>query len=355
MKILHVVEPFSSGIITFISQLVNFMPDQQNYVLHGSRVSADNMENVKSLFDQKTTFMLWKNAGREINVASDFLAAIELFKTLRLLKPEIVHLHSSKAGFLGRVVCAFYKCKVIYTPNGLSFAREDIPKSSKWLFIFLERMASFFSGKVIACSQSEMNLLMSYGINSIFINNGTFIKDEKYSRVVTDKQPIVVGCMALITEQKDPITFNKIASSFLGNEEVKFLWIGDGHLKKELKCQNIEVTGWLNSDAKDEKFEQIDIYLSTSLWEGLPFSVLEAMNKKQCLVLRDCIGNVDLVEDETNGFLFDDYNRAIEQIEYLLANPWKLSRMGENSHKKLKIEFNVLDMALNYQKEYQSP
>ena len=352
MKILHVVEPFSSGITTFIIHLVNGMNSHENIVLHGARVSSDEMENVRSKFNSGTKFILWKHAIRSINPIKDLLAIIQLISVIRNQKPDVIHLHSSKAGFLGRVVGIFYSVKIIYTPNGLSFARQDVSGFSKRLYIWLELLASKFSGEIICCSKSEKLLLNEYGIASTHINNGTHITGFKYDKSKNDSDIITIGCLALITEQKDPHLFNTIARYFENNQKIRFIWIGDGHLRYLLTSKNIQITGWLNDKEKENYFSQFDIYLSCSLWEGLPFSVLEAMNKRQALILRKCVGNIDLVDQGKNGYLFQAKNECIDFIEKLIGHRSQIERLGNNSYNILRDRFNLGQMVESYYKEY---
>lgn len=353
MRILHVVEPFSSGITTFITFLVNGMSEDENYVLHGTRVSSDELTNVRGRFEKGTKFIIWNSAVRSVNPIKDLLALIQLVKVISKIKPNIIHLHSSKAGFLGRVAGIFFKTRIIYTPNGLSFARKDISKLKRFFFRFLEISASKFSGRVISCSKSEMELLNSVGVKGDYINNGTIIKPQTEKKTSDTENVITIGCLALITEQKDPLSFNKIANHFTSNDAIKFIWIGDGHLRKYLDSKNIEITGWLDSAEKEENFSKIDIYLSCSLWEGLPFSVLEAMNYSKCLLLRNCVGNIDLVENNVNGFSFDSNEEAISRLEELISDKNKIESFGSASFQKLKNNFDVKMMVSSYRYNYE--
>ena len=352
MKILHVVEPFSSGITTFITYLVNGMSSDENIVLHGSRVSSDELEKVKGRFNEGTKFVLWKNAVRPIHPLNDFLALVQLVKTIKNQKPDIIHLHSSKAGFIGRIASILVRRPIFYTPNGLSFARKDISTLTRKLYVALEVIANWFGGKIICCSESEKSLLDSVGIKSNFVNNGTIISKSTGQNNLADDTIITIGCLALITEQKDPNLFNTIARNFEHNDKVKFLWIGDGHLRSELNSKNIEITGWLSAEKKESRFNEIDIYLSCSLWEGLPFSVLEAMNNAKCLLLRNCVGNVDLVVNGTNGFLFQTGQEAIQLIEKLLTDKAKILEYGMSSFDILKEKFDVNQMVEKYKSIY---
>lgn len=63
--------------------------------------------------------------------------------------------------------------------------------------------------------------------------------------------------------------------------EIEFVWIGDGELKSRLLADNIKVTGWVNKAKALDILNDTDIFLLTSLWEGLPMALLEAMYLKK--------------------------------------------------------------------------
>ncbi|MQJ98206.1 glycosyltransferase, partial [Escherichia coli] len=133
-----------------------------------------------------------------------------------------------------------------------------------------------------------------------------------------------------ITEQKNPTLFNQIAAAFAQRQDVKFVWIGDGENEQRalLTSTNIVVTGWYSKAEVESTVRAADLYLSTSLWEGLPFSVLEALSLGKCLLLSDCVGNRDLVKDGYNGFSFLTAEEAIGRIEWLMQNREAIRQMG---------------------------
>jgi glycosyltransferase involved in cell wall biosynthesis len=131
------------------------------------------------------------------------------------------------------------------------------------------------------------------------------------------------------------------------------MWIGDGELKHLLASPNIKITGWLPKRSVIDALKVSQIYLSTALWEGLPFSVLEAMDCHLCLVLSQCVGNEDLVREDENGHLFKEWQSAIAFINKLIAEPFLINRLGHNSYDRLTNEFSAEDMVLKYKLLYQ--
>ncbi|MCB2295198.1 glycosyltransferase [Clostridium algoriphilum] len=70
-----------------------------------------------------------------------------------------------------------------------------------------------------------------------------------------------------------------------------FVWVGDGELKDKLKADNIQVTGWSDRKEVIRELMDIDIFILTSLWEGLSISLLEAMYLGKAVIVTNVIGN----------------------------------------------------------------
>jgi glycosyltransferase involved in cell wall biosynthesis len=150
------------------------------------------------------------------------------------------------------------------------------------------------------------------------------------------------------------LLFNEIAQSFATDSSVRFLWIGDGELRQQLSAPNIGITGWLPRDEVMQQLQNLDVYLSTSLWEGMPLSVLLAMCAGKPLVLYDCVGNRDLVEKGRGGFIFTKKEEAVTCIETLKSDTQLVREMGEFSHKRLLDNFHLNAMICHYKMLYEA-
>lgn len=345
MKILHIVECFGGGVYDFIKNLTYDMNEYEITIFYGDR--GELKTNFKSDFNENIKFIKWENAQREISFFKDIKALKEVMKILKREKYDVIHLHSSKAGFLGRIGAKFLgqSRKIIYTTHGISFLRQDVSIIKLKLFILLEKIGELCGGQTIACSKSEAEFIRSKGINCDYINNGikidkNFIKQSKKDDIT---RIINVG---RITEQKNPRLFNEIARKYIKNSKIKFIWVGDGEDKKLLSSENIEITGWLSQEQVRERLKSADIYLSTSKWEGLSLAILQAMNYKLPLVLSNCVGNIDLIEEGKNGNTYTKMEEGIEKI-----NEVKL-KQGEKSLILLKKKFNFDNMIESYKKLY---
>lgn len=347
MKIVHVVECFAGGVFSFLSNLTNELDKEEYIVIYG--INRDNTpSDFREKFPLNTKFIPWKSASRSLNPLTDLKALWELYIILKKIDDiDIIHLHSSKAGFLGRIVSFLLgkSSRTIYTPHAISFLRLDVSPKKRKIFIWMERFASFFGGKIVACSQSEKEAIEEQGIKNVtFINNG--IKKLQIEKKVNTSDKTTIISVGRLSIQKNPKLFNDIALEFIDNPNIQFIWCGDGELKSELTSPNIKYTGWIEQKKLESYLANADIYLSTSLWEGLPLSVLEAMSIGLPVILSNCVGNRDLVED--NGVLYIDKIEAVKNINELLKNKIWINKKGHNSKIIVENNFNMRNMAISY-------
>jgi glycosyltransferase involved in cell wall biosynthesis len=347
MTVVHVLEPFVSGVCAAVISITEQLPDMKHIVVHGSRALVDTVANARARFPRQTDFVEWTSAGREISLSRDFKALQELIAILRPYAhaEAVIHLHSSKAGFLGRAACALLGIpRVIYTPHCASFLRGDIGFVKRHFFRFLERTGGAFGGKVVGCGKSEALLYSSLGRGASWVSNGVRI-----SAPSKDPHPRLVSFSGVASVQKDPALFNCLALAFA---DQPFCWIGDGPLREKLKAKNITVTGWADSNTVNAWLDKTQIYLSASAWEGLPFGALEAMNRSCALLLRNVPGNRDLVVPGENGYVFGDKEEGMALLEAMLEDPERTAAMGKKSREIVERDYSVEKMGEGYRSIY---
>ncbi|MBS1663180.1 MAG: glycosyltransferase [Bacteroidetes bacterium] len=374
MKIVHVVEPFASGIATFVRSLVENLHDDLHIIVHGERQQVMTSAQVKQRFPKgNVRFIRWKSAQREISFRRDTAAFMELYTILKRLKRQnavdAVHLHSSKSGFLGRVACRMAGINsVIYTPNGAPFFVGN--SFTNFLYKQLERLGSVFGGQVVCCSPSEWKAYNAIGIKALTINNGVLLEERPQMPLAKmapetspkDIQPTIQltpGKFRIVTSgriegQKNPTLFNTIAKYFEEFQDFEFLWVGEGADRDLLTSKNIKITGWLTTEQTKALIAESQVYLSTSNFEGMPFAVLEAMALKKPVLLTDCVGNRDIVNKRSNGDLFNTEDEAIIKILQYHNNRDMLQVMGEYSQQHCEQEFDVQSTMISYRSLYKS-
>jgi glycosyltransferase involved in cell wall biosynthesis len=358
-------------VTTALVAITRELSDFRHIVIHGSRNWVESPEIIKKRFPPEVEFVEWKSAGREISLSGDWKALWELIGILKPYKPRkkaklsgsekaVVHLHSSKAGFLGRLACRILGIKpVIYTPHCGAFLRTDISPLKRKFFRFLEWLGGLFGGRVVGCGPSEGELYRALGKNSTFVSNGVEPQSGKQLSASGARRPgtgtRLVSFTGIASFQKDPAMFSAIAADSAeaareGN--FAFYWIGDGPLAKELDRNVLTLTGWKGTEEVAELLEKTAVYLSCSAWEGLPYGVLEAMNASCALLLRNVPGNRDLVIPGENGWLFDRVEEAVERLKTMLKDRMILEAMGKRSREILEQAYSMKQMGEGYRRVY---
>src|SRR5688500_7253258 len=217
MKIVHVIEAFAGGIVVFVKSLFENLPTDEHIIVHGERAHVTSFTDVRKQFAQTNArFVRWRSAQRSIHLVKDFAAFLELYRIIKRLKKQhqidAVHLHSSKSGFIGRIVCRVLGIpNVIYTPNGAPFL-VGTSKTSNYMYKLLERLACKFGGQVVCCSPSEQAEYEKAGIPAITINNGIPFDRVSGVEIGPSNKKFCIVTSGRIIHQKNPSQFNSIAS-----------------------------------------------------------------------------------------------------------------------------------------------
>jgi glycosyltransferase involved in cell wall biosynthesis len=342
IKVLHIVEALGGGVYTYIKDLSIFF-GKHNMIFDtiiaysSKRPEVSNLDLKKELSNGVKLIELDMN--KEISL-KDFKSVYELTKLCKSLQPQIIHLHSSKAGILGKFVSLFYKKAIVfYTPHGYSFIRKDINFIKKQFYYYIEKFTTkFLGGTTIACGDSEFEYAKKMG-KTLLVRNGINIEYilNKFNPTEARNKCITVGTVGRISYTKNPQLFNKIA---LNNPNLNFVWIGDGESRKVISAPNISVTGWLNREEVFTYLNQLDIYVQTSLWEGLPIAPLEAMTFQKPILATNIGGNKDIVLHGKTGFLFTNENDIQEYIE-ILKDAAIRKKMGKAGLKRCMENFDL--------------
>lgn len=354
-KVLIIVESFGSGVFNFLVDLVNGI-DKEFDVVIAYGVREETLSNFKDYFGKNIKFIRVENFTRSINPQKDFKALKEIRKIVKEEKPDIVHLHSSKAGILGRLAVNGNKIKMFYNPHGFSFLKKDDSKLKRGIYWTIEKLTACINGKcvIVGCSQGEYKEAKKLNKRAICINNGIDIKklametdDIKLKGI--DYESLKICTIGRIGYQKNPEMFNKIAESF---PKIQFTWIGEGKLKDKLTSTNVQVTGWKERKDVLQILNNSDIFVLTSLWEGLPLSLLEAMYMKKICIVSNCIGNRDVIENGKNGYISDNLEDFIENIKIVIKNKSQNNKIISNAYNDVINKYNVERMIDEYRRIY---
>ncbi len=350
-KIVHIVEAFGGGVFTFLVDLVNSTSDEYDITIIYAR-REQTPENFKDYFNKNIKFIESNYLKRDINIKDEIKAIKEIKNIINIEKPNIVHLHSSKAGIIGRLAIKNKKIKLLYNPHGFSFLMENTKKIKRITYWLIEKVATLKKCIIIGCSKGEYEEAKKLTKNSICINNGIYLEkiDKEIKRLENRKidiNKLKICTIGRINYQKNPKEFNQIATENINKE---FTWIGDGNLKNELKGKNINITGWKTRKEVIKILNDNDIFILPSLWEGLPIALLEAMYMKKLCIVSNVIGNKDVIENSQNGFIaksHNDYTQIMNELD--IEN---IERITENAKQDVIEKYNMKNTIEEYKKIY---
>ena len=279
---------------------------------------------------------------RDISAPNDIKAWLRVHALIKQIKPDILHCHSSKAGVIGRsAVIGSRVAKVFYTPHAYAFQAREFSKPKKLLFVMLERMFShLFTTCTFNVSTGERDIALQYGIDDpnkfkVVYNGIPDIalpsREEALQSLGLSGLPqdaIIVGSTVRLAAQKDPMTFARIAKMVIERDpRAHFVCVGDGDLQDDVARfvedndlgGNVHLLGY--RDDAERVVTAFDVYLLTSLYEGLPYSLVESLRAGVPIVATNVTGSNEVVRPGVNGYLFEVGNveDGARQVERVIA------------------------------------
>lgn len=344
-KILFVVEAMGGGVFTYIVQLANQLANSYEVYL-AYAVRPETPEDYHSYFAANIRLTEVKNFTRSPNPLKDIKALLEMREIAKAVEPDIIHLHSTKAGILGRWGYNGKRYQLYYTPHGYSFLMTDHSSLKRFLYYQAEVISSKRLCTTISCSPGEHQETLKMTKRAHYVNNGvdiseleTIVAADHMSRSPT----LSVFTLGRICPPQNPHLFNEIARML---PEVCFTWVGDGELRHLLTSPNIHVTGWFSRSAAIKLSLEADVFLLTTLWGGLPMSLLEAMYMKKVCVVSDVIGNRDVIKTGRNGYVCSTLEEYLAAITGGRSDESK--RAAEQAHADIVETYNAGNMAREY-------
>jgi glycosyltransferase involved in cell wall biosynthesis len=312
---------------------------------------------------------------REINPLKDLLAGIKLFRKLKSNQYIIVHTHSSKAGVIGRIAAWMAGVPVIiHTVHGWSF-HNHMNSWLRSLYVLLERFAASFSDTLIVVTELDINkgLREKIGEADKYRIIRSAINLEEFNPANVDPIPIrkelgipsdvpVLGNIGRFSPQKNPMDWLDVAIRVAtALPECYFLLVGDGPLRAAFEEQvekrgingNFILTG-LRRDIP-RMLSCMDVFLLTSLWEGLPRVIPQALSMGIPVIANRVDGTEEAIQDGKTGFLClpGNLDKMAEYCINLLTNLKLRQEMSENGQKFVSNEFSLTNMVIEIESLYE--
>jgi glycosyltransferase involved in cell wall biosynthesis len=299
---------------------------------------------------------------RAIRPSTDFRAYRELRRSIRWLKPEVVHTHSSKAGILGRAAAwAEQVPAVVHTIHGLPFGPSESPMKNQ-LYIALERWAAKRCHAIVGVCDAMAEQALAEGVgrpeqySTVYsgMDVDAFLnpprpREEVRRELGLKDDDVAFGTVARLFERKGHDDILEAAPAILqANPNVRFVFIGDGILRDRLMAQIESLglrhaflfTGLVPPDRIPELLGAIDAVVHPSLREGLARVLPQALLVGRPVISYDIDGAKEVVLPET-GILLPP--RAIEGLKgailRLAADPELRQRMGQEGRNRFAHQF----------------
>lgn len=288
-------------------------------------------ENMGYFADQHgVTPVFIEEMSRELS-AKDVISLLKVYQTIKSEKPDIIHTHTAKAGTVGRTAAFLYrwltwktllgkprKIRVVHTFHGHVFHSYYGNAKTK-LFVLIERvLARFATNKIITITPQQLSEIhrdvrigneMQFEIIPLGIDLSTFSGSQAKrtgfrSEVRASEEELLIAFVGRLTEIKNIPLLLKAAREYFNDEgapKARFIIIGDGHLRPELESEtaalNIsdKVIFLGNRDDIDVAYAGVDVVALTSLNEGTPLSLIEAMASGKPVITTAVGGVVDLL------------------------------------------------------------
>jgi glycosyltransferase involved in cell wall biosynthesis len=347
--------------------------DRKKYeVLLISGVGGYLDEKARKIPDCKAYFL--PELKHHIHPLWDNRALRRMAQILKDEKVDLVHTHSSKAGILGRLAAKKAGVtRVVHTVHGWGFhPRQFLPV--RWFYQALERWAAKFTDVLITVSDENRQAGLAAGIGRPeqyrVIHSGidpkqyrlSFLQARRARAKLRSKGLPAVLVLSNFKRQKSPLDVIEVANDLRSSVPyVLFLWAGDGPLfervEAEIKSRGLErhfiLLGWREDIA--QLLAACDALLLTSIHEGLPRVVLQAMAAEKPVVATAVSGTPEAVKDGVTGFLHQPHDTAAMagSLKTILTDPRLGRKMGKAGRELLRGSFLIDEMLRQIEHTYE--
>lgn len=320
---------------------------------------------LEKLEKKKVKTVLIKNFSN-IPGFKNILAFFEILFSIKNFRPDVLYLLSSEAGFSGALAGGLYrllsrkKMKIIYRIGGWAF-KEPRNIVIKKIYLLAEKMSAPFKNIIITNSEFDRQLAIKNEIakpekivtiyNGIDVGSLKFLSKEEARKFLGLKNNIIIGTIANLYKNKG-LEYLIYTAAKIKNSELKFVIIGDGPKKENLKRligemhleNSVFLTGYI--DDAYRYLKAFDVFALPSVKEGQPWTILEAMAAGVPIVATNIAGIPEMLENEKSGLLVEpaDPNMLALAIEKMLTHTSLAKECAENALVIVKKKFSLADM-----------
>jgi glycosyltransferase involved in cell wall biosynthesis len=336
--VIHVCESLASGILKIVPPLANETAKRQipTVVVHGRR--AETPPEVADLFDPEVRIVpvpRWGDHSPVGLLIGMSRAAALLGRELARFEGGVLHLHSTLAGLVGRTVPA-PGWKRFYTPHGYAFLNRSHHPTLRLLTVGAESLL-VHRARTLACSRTEglVAARLSGGRGVAVVENGVEI--DSVPATAPPGEAFVVASIGRAVYQRRPDLFAQMAGLLTDERPTVFRWVGDGPGRQALLAAGVEVSGWLPQDEVAKAIADADVLVHFSAFEGLPFSLLEAMTVGRAVVASDLPVIREVLDD--SAILVRTPVEAAEAVRRLRRDEALRRELGARARERVRRRF----------------
>lgn len=289
-----------------------------------------------------------RNLVQPIRPDKDVRALADIMHVIRAFHPDIVHLHSSKAGIIGRLAGRLAGVPRVFTAHGWAFS-NGVPRARRAMALALERLASRWADRIITVSEYDRTLAIRNRVaradQLVTIHNG--VPDTLYRAEPARPGPVIITMVARFAAQKDYHSLVAAAAGLKG--EFRLQLIGDGPdvgaVRAQVKAAGLSGrTDFLGArDDVDQLLSKAHVFVLSSRWEGFPISIVEAMRAGLPVVASDVGGVREAVTEGKTGFLVPvgDVTCLRTRLQELLSDRQLRGTLGSAGRARYEQSFTV--------------
>lgn len=336
MRVLHVIARLNvGGTARYITRLAEELPKHkiETFVATGF-VQGSETEDPSA---KKLKVIRIPSLGRQINPIKDHFALKQLLEVIKEVKPDILHTHTFKAGYIGRIKtreinkAAGKRVKFVHTFHGHLFDDPEFSGIKSLVITSFERRFAMRTDAIVTVGAQVAKELLEREIG----------QPEQFTNIPPGVEPLMlpkakprtkvtIGWIARVTGVKNPMRALEIAKLF---PDAQFLIAGGGDLLDQVKAQapkNTKVLGW--TDAA-KLFAASDIILSTSENEGMPIALIEAQLASKPVVATNVGGVAEVILNNKTGFVTRKNTQELAKALEKLINSKALRASQGNAAK----------------------
>jgi glycosyltransferase involved in cell wall biosynthesis len=371
-KILHVLEATSAGAARYVADLLLRIDITAFDVAfaYSPRRADDRFWRDLDAIQARGIRIFEIPMARSIHPLDDGKALWRIYRLVKEHGFEVVHGHSSKAGFLARLAAklAGQRVLTVYSPHAIAISANPA-------YGHLERFAARFTDVVLGVSRSEREELEGYKLVPSFklhhVTAGIDIpafaghpdSGEFRRQMGIPEQAVLIGAAGRLAPQKDPLTFVRAAAQ-LHRDGVPayFAWAGDGELlgQAETLARSLGVGTHMRFPGYCPDLRPflaaLDIFSLTSRYESFGYVTCEAMAMGKPVVATNVAGSNELVQHGKTGFLLPPGDVAACAVAFsrLASNPALRRAMGQAAQRRVREHYDVGRMVRQVEELYRN-